>query len=92
MKQLQTPEWKLYAKQVKANAKVLAETLMSHGYKLQTDGTDNHLILWDLKPQGLTGSKFEKILEACDITVNKNTVKGDKSAMSPGVCVLVPLL
>merc|ERR1711967_195189 len=73
-----------YAKQVKANAAALAAFLVSKGYKLATDGTENHLMLWDLRPLGLTGSKMEKVLEAVHITLNKNAVHGDVSAMSPG--------
>jgi glycine hydroxymethyltransferase len=84
LKQVCSPMWVEYVVQVKKNAKALAEALKAHGYKIQTDGTDNHLILWDLKPQDITGSKFEKILEKCEITTNKNTVRGDKSAMAPG--------
>jgi len=51
---------------------------------MATGGTDNHLVLWDLKPQGITGSKFEKICDEVCITLNKNTVPGDKSAVTPG--------
>ncbi len=79
-----TKEFVSYIKQVKRNAKVLADELMRRGYKLVTDGTDNHLILWDLRPVGLTGSKMEKICDFCHITLNKNTVYGDKSALTPG--------
>merc|ERR1712084_136481 len=57
---------------------------MSKGYKLATDGTENHLVLWDLRPQGLTGSKLEKICDAVSITLNRNAVNGDSSALSPG--------
>ncbi|KAG9040466.1 Serine hydroxymethyltransferase, cytosolic [Tulasnella sp. UAMH 9824] len=71
------PEFKQYAKQVIKNAQVLAETLGGHGYSLQTDGTDNHLVLWDLRPLGLSGSKVEKIGDLVGITVNKNAVQGD---------------
>lgn len=49
-----------------------------------TIGTDNHIVLWDARSTGLTGSKIEKILEACSISVNKNTIVGDTSAVSPG--------
>merc|ERR1712166_1123428 len=49
-----------------------------------TGGTDNHLVLWDVRPKGVTGSKMEKILDVCHITVNKNTIYGDKSALTPG--------
>merc|ERR1739844_731147 len=47
-------------------------------------GTDNHLVLWDLRPHGLTGSKVEKVCELCSITLNRNAVHGDASALSPG--------
>ncbi len=70
MKLAAQPEFKAYAKQVIKNAQVLAETLIGHGYSLQTDGTDNHLVLWDLRPLGLSGSKVEKIGDLVGITVN----------------------
>ena len=54
------------------------------GYKLATNGTENHLMLWDLRPLGLTGSKVEKVFEEIHITLNKNAVHGDVSAMAPG--------
>jgi len=78
------PEFKAYAKQVVLNARTLAETLVGHEYSLQTDGTDNHLVLWDLRPLGLSGSKVEKIGDLVGITVNKNAVHGDTSAQVPG--------
>merc|ERR1712005_77633 len=67
-----------------ANAQVLADTLKSKGHKLAADGTDNHLVLWDLRPHGLTGGKVEKVCEYASISLNRNTVLGDKSALSPG--------
>lgn len=70
MKQVAQPEWKLYAKQVIANARSLAESLVGHGYRLQTGGSDNHLVLWDLRPIGLTGSKVEKVCDLMGITIN----------------------
>merc|ERR1719411_786984 len=73
-----------YSKQVVSNAKVLAETLKEKGHKLASDGTDNHLVLWDLRPHGLTGSKVEKVCEAVSISLNRNAVHGDASALSPG--------
>merc|ERR1712146_460543 len=79
-----SPEFKAYTKQVKANAAALAKFLVGKGYKLATDGTENHLMLWDLRPLGLTGSKMEKVFEKMHITLNKNAVHGDKSAMTPG--------
>ncbi|KAI8819194.1 serine hydroxymethyltransferase [Fimicolochytrium jonesii] len=84
LKQVATPAFKQYAKQVKANAVALAEALKSKGYKIVTDGTENHLVLWDLRPNGLTGSKMEKICDYVNITLNKNAVHGDSSALVPG--------
>jgi len=84
LKEVATPEFKAYAKQVRANAQALAKFLVGKGYKLTTEGTENHLMLWDLRPLGLTGSKMEKVFEMAHITLNKNAVHGDVSAMSPG--------
>jgi len=79
-----TPEFKEYSKQVCENAKALGEALVAKGHKLASGGTDNHLILWDLRPHGLTGGKVEKVCDFCNITLNKNCVAGDVSALSPG--------
>lgn len=57
---------------------------MKKGEKLITDGTINHLLMWDVRPHGLTGSKLEKVYDKAHITVNKNSVVGDKSAATPG--------
>ena len=84
LKEVCTPEFKAYAKQVRSNARRLAEHLQSHNYVLATGGTDNHLILWDLKPQGITGAKMQVLCDHCSITLNKNTVLGDTSALTPG--------
>ena len=84
LKEVATPEFKEYCIQIKKNAKALAEAMMAKGYKLCTDGTDNHLILWDVRPLGLTGSKIEKVCDLINISLNKNTVHGDRSAQSPG--------
>ncbi|KAF9198935.1 Serine hydroxymethyltransferase, cytosolic [Haplosporangium sp. Z 27] len=84
LKQAASPEFKLYAKQVIANSRALAATLLKHGYKIVTDGSDNHLILWDLRPNKLTGSKVERICDMVSITLNKNSVCGDVSAVTPG--------
>jgi len=84
LKQVADPEWRAYAKQVIANARTLASSLVEHGYKLQTGGTDSHLVLWDLRPLGLTGSKVEKVCDLMGITINKNAVSGDASAQVPG--------
>lgn len=84
LREVATPEFKTYVQQVRANAKTLGETLVAKGHALATGGTDNHLVLWDLRPKGLTGSKMEKICDAVRITLNKNCVPGDRSALSPG--------
>jgi len=84
LKEVATPEFKLYSQQVKKNAQALANRLTSKGYTIASGGTDNHLVLWDLKPQGITGSKFEKACDAVCITLNKNCVPGDRSAVTPG--------
>merc|ERR1719215_838527 len=84
LKVVNSDRFKQYSKQVKANAATMAKTLMEQGYKLATGGTDNHLILWDLRPQGVSGNKFELLSDLCSVTVNKNAINGDKSAFSPG--------
>jgi len=83
LKEAATPEFKEYITQVVVNSQALAKGLMDLGHAVATDGTDNHLLLWDMRPKGLTGSKMEKILDYCHITVNKNAIYGDKSALSP---------
>jgi len=84
LKQAADPTFKAYASQVIENSRAIANALGKHDYKLQTDGSDNHLVLWDLRPLGLTGSKLEKICDLCHITLNKNAVVGDTSAAVPG--------
>jgi glycine hydroxymethyltransferase len=71
------PSFKLYGQQVIRNAQALAEAMMARGYKLISDGTDNHLILVDLRSKGLNGKIAENALVAADITVNKNMVPFD---------------
>src|SRR4051812_7482868 len=73
------PEFKAYAKQIVRNANVLAAQLIAKGYRLVSDGTDNHLMLVDLrkKAEHLTGSDVEKALEKAGIIVNKNGVPND---------------
>jgi glycine hydroxymethyltransferase len=84
LKEANTQEFSDYVSQLKRNAKVLGEELIRRGYSLVTGGTDNHLVLWDVRPQGLTGNKLEKLFELANITVNKNSVYGDTSALAPG--------
>ncbi len=71
------PEFKDYAKQIKANAKALAETLMAEGVDIVSGGTDNHLLLLNVKSLGLTGKVAEHALDAVGITTNKNTIPYD---------------
>ncbi len=71
------PEFKDYAKQIKANAKVLAETLIAEGVQIVSGGTDNHLLLLNVKSLGLTGKVAEHILDEVGITTNKNTIPYD---------------
>merc|ERR1712232_371253 len=82
--EVNSPAFVEYSKAVVANAKTIADTLKEKGHKLASDGTDNHLVLWDLRPHGLTGSKVEKICEAVSISLSRNAVHGDASALSPG--------
>jgi len=84
LQEAMSDEYRQYIINVKSNASILATELMKRGFTLVTGGTDNHLLLWDLRPLGLTGSKMEKICDLCHVTLNKNTVPGDKSALSPG--------
>ncbi len=72
-----TPAFKEYAARVVANAQALAESLQEGGFSLVSGGTDNHLILVDLGPDGITGKAAEAALERAHITVNKNTVPGE---------------
>ena len=71
------PEFKAYAKQIKANAKVLADTLIAEGVEIISGGTDNHLVLVNAKSLGLTGKVAEHALDAVGITTNKNTIPYD---------------
>lgn len=79
-----SPTFKAYSKAVVENAQVLAIALQEKGHKLMCDGTDNHCILWDLRPHGLTGSKVERVCECASISLNRSTVHGDTSPLSPG--------
>ncbi|KAF2835196.1 SHMT-domain-containing protein [Patellaria atrata CBS 101060] len=88
--QAQTPEFKEYQQTVLKNAKSLADRLGNPkesgglGYKVVSGGTDNHLVLVDLKDRGIDGARVERVLELVGVASNKNTVPGDKSAMKPG--------
>ena len=71
------PEFAAYAGQVIANARALGEALAEHGFRLVSGGTDNHLLLLDVRPKGVTGRDAETALEAAGITANKNTIPFD---------------
>jgi len=79
LKEVMTDEFKEYSKNVIKNCKRLAEVLVQKGHTLATGGSDNHLILYDCRPMGLTGSKVEKACDLANITLNKNSIYGDKS-------------
>lgn len=84
LKEANSSEFDAYARSVVANAQALGRGLTERGHKLATGGTDNHLLLWDVRAMGLTGSKVEKVLELASITTNKNSIAGDVSAINPG--------
>ena len=88
------PSFKTYAHQIVANAKALAEGLMSEGLKLVTGGTDNHLVLVDLGDREITGKDAEIALDRAGITVNKNTVPNEKRSpfVTSGVRIGTPAL
>jgi len=81
--QVSTDEFKRYSRQTIQNAQHLAKCLIARGFDVITNGTDNHIVLVNLKSKSLTGSKFEKLAEACNVSLNKNTVATDTSALSP---------
>lgn len=82
-----TDEFKQYGRDVVANAKALGEAMTERGFRLVSGGTDNHILLVDLRPKNLTGKQFEKALEKVGITVNKNMIPFDpeKPMVSSGV-------
>lgn len=84
LKEASEPQFAQYAKQIVLNAQALAKALQERGHTLATGGTDNHLLLWNVRELGLTGSKVEKVLELASITTNKNSIPGDTSALNPG--------
>lgn len=83
LKQASSQEFKEYQKLVLRNSKKMAEILSSKGYKLVTGGTDNHMVMMSLEGFDVDGAQVEFVLEMADITVNKNTIKGDTSALRP---------
>ena len=74
------PEFKIYIQQVMDNAKTMAKTLMSNGIDIVSNGTENHIILVDLRSKGITGKDLERVLGSVNITVNKNSVPNDPAS------------
>ena len=93
LKEVQTLEFKKYIEQVRLNAQSLAKALQKLEYEIVTNGTDNHLMLVNLHNKEISGGKVEKILEYVDISVNKNTIPGDVSALNPsGIRIGTPAI
>ena len=86
-KEAMAPEFKTYASNIVSNAKVLAEALLEEGFDLVTGGTDNHLMLADLRPMNITGAELQVRCDANHITLNKNAIPGDpqKPSITSGV-------
>ena len=84
LKQAMTPEFRAYQQLVIRNAKTLEKEFKRMGYKLVADGTDSHMVLLDLRPIAIDGARVEAVLEQVNIACNKNSVPGDKSALTPG--------
>jgi glycine hydroxymethyltransferase len=82
LKEAMQPDFKVYARQIRKNANAMADELMTQGVKLVTDGTDNHLMLIDMRPKGLTGKgrQVEKAMDKAGITLNKNSVPFDDAS------------
>ncbi|MCG8688632.1 MAG: serine hydroxymethyltransferase [Desulfobacterales bacterium] len=93
-KEALSPEFTSYQKQVVKNAAVLARVLMDRGYKLVSNGTDNHMVLVDFSSRDLTGKEAEERLGRANITVNKNTVPNEKRSpfVTSGIRIGVPLI
>ena len=86
-KEAMAPEFKTYAHNIVSNAKVLADALLEEGFDLVTGGTDNHLMLADLRPMNITGAELQVRCDANHITLNKNAIPGDpqKPSVTSGV-------
>ena len=88
-----SPAYKEYMRQVLANSRALAAALVARGLTVVTGGTDNHIILLNVKAAGLTGATAESLLEMCGVSVNKNTIAGDTSALNPsGIRIGLPAM
>ena len=93
LKQARTPEFKEYQENVIKNAKALETEFKRLGYKLVADGTDSHMVLLDLRAHSLDGARVEAVLEQVNIACNKNSIPGDKSALTPcGIRIGAPAM
>ena len=88
------PEFITYIQQVKDNAKIMAQTIMSNGIEIVSNGTENHIILVDLRNKGITGKDLEKTLGSVNITVNKNSVPNDPASpfVTSGIRIGTPAM
>ena len=88
------PEFKNYIKDVMDNAKILAETIMSRGIDVVSNGTENHIVLVDLRSKNITGKDLEKLLGTVNITVNKNSVPNDTASpfVTSGIRIGTPAI
>ncbi len=88
------PSFKEYQSQILKNAKALADALMNRGFRLVSGGTDNHLMLVDLTPKGITGRDAEAVLDEVGITVNKNSIPFDKTkpTVTSGIRIGTPAI
>ena len=93
LKQAVSPEFKIYQEQVIKNAKALEVEFKHLGHKLVADGTDSHMVLLDLRQHSLDGARVEAVLEQVNIACNKNSIPGDKSALTPcGIRIGAPAM
>ena len=92
LKEAMAPEFKIYAQNVRKNAAALAEALVAHGFDLVSGGTDNHLMLVDLRSRGITGKELQDKLDEVHITINKNAIPNDpqKPSLTSGVRIGTP--
>ena len=92
LKEAMQPEFKTYVHTIRLNASALAEALLAHGFDLVSGGTDNHLMLVDLRSKGITGKELQTRLDSVHITVNKNAIPNDpeKASVTSGVRVGTP--
>ena len=92
LKEAMAPEFKIYAQNVRKNAAALAEALVANGFDLVSGGTDNHLMLVDLRSRGITGKELQDQLDEVHITINKNAIPNDpqKPSLTSGVRIGTP--